>query len=313
MEEASQSLGLSLKPAKCVSIVLLNGKTKKGASFELTQGKTKAISENPTKFLGKVLGSNQTQTRTNAGAQLKSKVEICIERIAKRPIRGEMKIWILRNYLMPALHFHLAVNPISTSTITTCENIKKWLHLPKNATRAIIHHPSLPSSTPTLSNFYMKAKLNYLSAISSSSDKSINELTFLTNDEEFLKRQNIPKKAGEHNLAKKHRKTVKAVLSEEERNKWNEKLQKLQVQNKTTETIDLEEENQVWKRIIDGLPAKQLSFILRACSDTLPTPVNLARWKIQLQSTCALCGSQGATVKHILNGCPIALQNGRYT
>ena len=52
---------------------------------------------------------------------------------------------------------------------------------------------------------------------------------------------------------------------------------------------------------------------LRACSDTLPTPVNLARWKIQAQPSCALCGSANATVKHILNGCPTALSDGRYT
>lgn len=58
-----------------------------------------------------------------------------------------------------------------------------------------------------------------------------------------------------------------------------------------------------------GLPSGQLSFILRAGSDTLPHPLNLKRWKIQCDWKCQLC--LPITV-HFLNGCPSALQQGRY-
>ena len=61
---------------------------------------------------------------------------------------------------------------------------------------------------------------------------------------------------------------------------------------------------------MDGLPAGQLSFILRAASDTLPTPLNL---KYRLDAKCHLCSSNRATTAHILNGCPIAVEQGRYT
>ena len=64
------------------------------------------------------------------------------------------------------------------------------------------------------------------------------------------------------------------------------------------------------EQIVAWIP---LSFILRASSDTLPTPMNLRRWKIQTSSSCRLCGCQRPTSAHILNGCPIALQQGRYT
>ena len=69
----------------------------------------------------------------------------------------------------------------------------------------------------------------------------------------------------------------------------------------------------MWNRIVGGLPSGQLSFLLRAGSDTLPTPLNLARWTIQSSSRCALCNSNHPTVAHILNGCPVALNQGRYT
>ena len=85
------------------------------------------------------------------------------------------------------------------------------------------------------------------------------------------------------------------------------------MQSKLTEAVNLEKESQVWKRIRDDLPAGQLSFILRAASDTLPTPLNLRRWKIQCRAKCSLCGNSRPTVAHILNGCSVALEQGRYT
>ena len=77
--------------------------------------------------------------------------------------------------------------------------------------------------------------------------------------------------------------------------------------------MELEAETKVWKRIVDGLPAGQLSFILRCSSDTLPTPTNLRRWKIQMSARCKLCDAPQATALHILNGCKQALEDGRYS
>ena len=62
-----------------------------------------------------------------------------------------------------------------------------------------------------------------------------------------------------------------------------------------------------------GLPPEKLSFILRAASGTIPTPMNMARWKIQIVSKCPLCGYLRSTTKHFLNGCQTALTQGRYT
>ena len=42
-------------------------------------------------------------------------------------------------------------------------------------------------------------------------------------------------------------------------------------------------------------------------------PLNLLRWKIQCGAKCHLCGNTRPTTAHILNGCPIALEQGRYT
>ena len=60
-------------------------------------------------------------------------------------------------------------------------------------------------------------------------------------------------------------------------------------------------------------PSGQLSFILRAGADCLPTPLNLRRWRFQSDPSCRLCGSSSPTTFHILSGCPEALNQGRLT
>ena len=62
-----------------------------------------------------------------------------------------------------------------------------------------------------------------------------------------------------------------------------------------------------------GLPAGQYSFILRAGTDTLPTPLNLKRWKYKADARCTLCCNTNPTVHHILSNCPVSLNQGRYT
>jgi hypothetical protein len=37
----------------------------------------------------------------------KQKVEAALKNIDERPIRGEMKVWIVSHYLLTSLHFHL--------------------------------------------------------------------------------------------------------------------------------------------------------------------------------------------------------------
>ena len=62
-----------------------------------------------------------------------------------------------------------------------------------------------------------------------------------------------------------------------------------------------------------GLPEKQLSFLLHAGCDTLPTLMNLSRWNIITNPKCALCQTLQPTTNHILTGCSVALFQGRYT
>ena len=64
---------------------------------------------------------------------------------------------------------------------------------------------------------------------------------------------------------------------------------------------------------MNGMPSGQLSFMLKAGSDTLPTPMNIQRYKVQVSSHCKLCQRPQATTGHIISACPEALEQGKYT
>ena len=102
-------------------------------------------------------------------------------------------------------------------------------------------------------------------------------------------------------------------LREQSINRHDTKLKTLKVQRKALEIAELESSNRVWKRILSGLSAGQLSFLLRAGTDTLPTPLNLNCWRYRTPSSCPLCGHKQPPVHHILSNCRTALEQGRYT
>ena len=66
-------------------------------------------------------------------------------------------------------------------------------------------------------------------------------------------------------------------------------------------------------KLLSGFHPGQLSFLLRASSDTLPAAVNLHHWHIQSNTKCTLHDSIRPTKAHILGSCPVALSQQRYT
>ena len=58
--------------------------------------------------------------------------------------------------------------------------------------------------------------------------------------------------------------------------------------------------------------AMPLKFLLKASLDTLLTAANLVRWKKLSCDLCNLCKWR-ETTNHVLNGCPVGLDQGRYT
>ena len=165
------------------------------------------------------------------------------------------------------------------------------------------------------------AKLSYILAVERSVDPIIVELrhSLLSND--FQDAPDVvfdALSAAKSSVSNIHFSTFKSKACTSLQSShvcyWNSTLELLTVQNKFLDIVTLEQNCPLWKRLMYGLPEKQLSFfILRAGCDTLPTPMNLARWNIITSTVCTLCHCTQPTTNHILTGCSIALDQGRYT
>ena len=69
-----------------------------------------------------------------------------------------------------------------------------------------------------------------------------------------------------------------------------------------------------WNSLIYSIPQELLKFLLNSTHNVLLTSDNLRRWgKTVVDLKCCLCGFSNPTLKHILNGCSMALKQGRYT
>ena len=102
-------------------------------------------------------------------------------------------------------------------------------------------------------------------------------------------------------------------MKRETTNNWNTRVQKLTFQGDFIKLLIDEQENVTWKSISNNIPKGVLSFALKACSNGLNTPDNLKRWGIRKTDKCKLCKNR-STLEHILNWCPIALEEqGRFT
>ena len=108
------------------------------------------------------------------------------------------------------------------------------------------------------------------------------------------------------------KKAIKDSVKTQTIQDWNTKVQKLTFQGDFVKLLIDEKENATWKSFINNMPKGVLSFTLKACSNGLNTPDNLVCWGIRKTNKCSLCKNP-SNLQHILNWCPKALSEGRFT
>ena len=249
-----------------------------------------------------------------------------LQALDARPIRGEYKLWIYQHYLAPSTHFYLAVNSTSANAIIKAEAsatkaLKRWLKLPRNATPATLYHPGV-LGVPQLTDLKVKAKLSFLVAIDQSTDRLIQDLKPLLSVPNIIQGLHIPPKCNSIlNNAKESvatlagiKKHCKEQVKETATQHWNNHLSQLQVQRKfrtlspyTKRKQNLEEDHEQWTYLWAALLPAQ-SWLRHS-----PHPNEPPEDENSVDSRCPLCKAPRPATAHILNGCPIALNQGRYT
>ena len=69
----------------------------------------------------------------------------------------------------------------------------------------------------------------------------------------------------------------------------------------------------LWTQTRDTLSANIYNFTVRYLNNTLPTLKNMTMWGKASSDTCLACNSNGQSLMHVVSGCIVHLQQGRYT
>ena len=339
------SMGLVIKPKKCRSLFIVTGKTQ-NIPFYLKDHINdddiviSSVIDKPMKFLG----SEVTETNTPSAmfVSLLSKLKHKLDNIDRSTLRGEYKCNIYSRYALPSLRFYFSVHHIHKTHEDQLDSLarlylKKWLGIQKHGVTdtAIFHPYMLNMKTP--SQLYKEAHAGNYAMIRTKGDIIVNhaldsrverEETWTRKHSTTVQMDKLWKNYQENKISQEPldissqeknsnpvniaKKAMKDSLKKETIQVWNTKVKKLTFQGDFVKLLIDEEENATWKSFSNNIPKGVLSFTLKACSNGLNTPDNLKRWGIRKTNKCVLCKNP-SNLQHILNWCPKALTEGRFT
>ena len=238
--------------------------------------------KSPSLILISTLGKVKLTNNSHTNKELTKKLYDTLSAIDSRPIRGEFKVWIYKSYLAPSIQLHLSVDKISVGVVKKIQcqitSHQKWLKIPRCATLVALFHPEL-LNIPYLPHLLEKSKFRFLSLPSFSQDHNIRSLSTLISDPSFLESEHFPPKVMDvvtSNKPPSKLSELKMLLKQlcfSQISEWNSHLESLTVQNKLLDIIPLEKDSHVWSRLMTAFPAGQLSFLIRAGINCLPTPM----------------------------------------
>jgi len=329
-------MGLKIKPSKCRSLSLCAGKPTP-IIFKIAEDEIPSLETDEQKFLGrKVFFTNKEKEKSEYLSKIISEK---LGNIDNTSIRSEYKLAIYTRYLVPSLRFLLTVHTLTKTTLDhldslTERHLKKWAGLPQCATRVVLHYKKA-LSIPTISDVYMNSHAKaYIS-------------TWLKKDErtEAAMKHKIATEERTQKGSKLALYTKSLILESQPETNLNTDTSSINNQKKLLNVCNRNHLKQVelehkysmtgkidsytkqgdflslaskmdsditWKSYIYNLPRGTLKFILNASINTLPTLNNLKQWGKITSDKCPHCDNK-ETLFHVLNGCKISLEQGRYT
>ena len=335
------TMGMKLKPSKCRTFSISSG-TPSITDFFIAQDRIPSISEEEQKFLGKLLFFRGKAEDTFN--HIKETFEKQLDNIDNLAVRSEYKLWIYKNYFLPANRFLLTVHDITETHLKkldtlTDKRVKKWAGLPPCATNALLHLPS-GLDLKCILQLYTEAHIISHTRTRLQADSDVNHvlnsrveresqytrkkcITPIA-EEEYLKalsrntvQQEIPDfdyengERDQHKFFNDIREEVKSSLYCTNKEKWTEHVKGLVQQGKFLELASAEHEDAIWKSYIFDMKLGTMKFLLNAAIDTLPTGANLFKWNKKTNDRCVLCKCK-ETTSHILNCCRVSLEMGKF-
>ena len=302
-----------------------------------------SIRDEEQQFLGKLLFFTGKSEETFT--HIKDIFTKGIENIDKALVRNEFKLWIYANYLLPSKRFLLTVHTLTQTQLKTLDTLtdktlKKWIGVPRSATNVVIHMKQ-SLDIKSISQMYTETHTVSHTRTRLKGDTPVNNAINCTLEREgvwttkksttvqcesiYMNAKQLNSVQGEtptftgedaarlqSQFNTKVTDTVKKHMTNKHKEACMEKVKSLVVQGNTLALADAEATDFTWKSHIYDLRAGTLKFLVNAVIDTLPTAVNLKRWKKTSSDKCKLCKGRQTTA-HCLNICKVALDTKRFT
>ena len=174
-------MGLAIKPSKCRSLSIVNGKTEKEPFVLHDKDKLPiviaSVMDEPMKVLGSEIAGVNTPSEMAAVITVKLKTKL--ENIDKSTLRGEFKANIYSRYALPSMRYYLNVHQLHQCHMDKLDSVaktflKKWLGIQKHGVTdtAIFHPYMLGLKTP--SQVYLEAHASTLAIIKTKGDPHVN-------------------------------------------------------------------------------------------------------------------------------------------
>ncbi|CAM4720493.1 unnamed protein product [Leuciscus chuanchicus] len=298
---------MKLKPSKSRSISIIKGKLT-DQRFNINETPIPLVSEQPVKSLGRWY--NASLKDAEQCDQLREETIKGLVSIDKTSLPGKLKLWCLQFGLLPRLMWPLTVYEVPISKVEKLERTVKYkcTKVRLSMTLAESQDAAIRTAPPRL---VTGRKWTPAEAVEQA--------------QSALRHGNIVGQVqqgrGGFGLGTSRPKWYKAtsaderklVVAEVRHQQEAERCAKAVAQAKQgqwTTWENLEHHKLTWRDMWE-MEGSQISFLIRATYDVLPTPKNLNQW-FGNDPACPLCQTP-ATLRHILTSCKTSLSQGRYT
>ena len=136
--------GLSVKPEKCRSLVIIKGKVSEKTP-QIGGNSITSMTEKPVKYLGKAY--NKSSNNQEQAKEVLTELKQGLKKIGKTIIPGRYKAWMVQHMLLPRLMWPLTIYNIPESKVEEMQklitvHLKSWLGLPRSLSVACMYTKS---------------------------------------------------------------------------------------------------------------------------------------------------------------------------
>ena len=259
------------------------------------------------KYLGRYFDFDMTNELHNS--KLLSLFSTFMKGIEDLPLHPKNKLLVYHRYVLSKVSWHFTVADIPRTWVTenldnlVSRYIRSWLDLPVSATLTSLalteKQFGLNLQMPSVK--FTQYQIVSRNILRSSPNANIQALLKDTSTGPIL----------QYDICCNTREVLKAVkLGNKERLTHN-----LPSQGALLSFLldhSLKKLNGIWSGVQSNLAVNIYNFTIKYLSNTLPTCKNLCLWKLRQSSDCQFC-LLPETLLHVVAGCKVYLEQGRYT